>query len=136
MVEQIDANAVLSNFSTKIKDLEERQTLLKEKSLLLGQSFLKQEEDMTKDMSEVKDEVKELRLDIERLKEGVQHLSQESENFSRREELRRVEKYMKIWEPLKFVKVDEVKKLINEALENFEEKSNPSEKPHNKNYIN
>jgi len=107
---------ILTDLNTKIKDLDEKNSLLNEKTLLLGQSFLKQEDHLMKEMSMLKDELRGLRNDFDRLKEGVNHIIHESENFARKEELKLVEKYMKIWEPLKFVKEDEVRRMISEAM--------------------
>lgn len=136
MVEQqVDAARILSSFGTKIKSLEERQESLREKTLLLGQSFLKQEETLREEISMLKDEIKELRSDLERVKERTESIIQEIGNFARKEELKLVEKYMKIWEPLKFVKESEVKKMIAEALEKDHAKHEKSDKQ-NKNYIN
>ena len=136
MVEQqVDAARILSSFSTKIKGLEERQESLKEKTLLLGQSFLKQEETLREDVSMLKEEISELRSDLERVKERTENILQEMGNFARKEELKLVEKYMKIWEPLKFVKENEVKKMIAEALEKEHAKHERSDKQ-DKNYIN
>ncbi|MFC1685789.1 hypothetical protein ACFLZZ_02070 [Nanoarchaeota archaeon] len=132
MVEQLDPTAFLTGLATKVKNIEEKQNMLKEKSLLLGQSFLKQEETLREDVASLKDEIKEMSLDIERIKDNVENIIQETENFSRREELKVIEKSMKIWDPLKFVREDEVKKMIDEALEKAQ---NPPKK-HGKSYIN
>jgi len=114
--DNMDATSVLTEFSTRIRDLEDRHNMLKEKALLLGQSFLKQEEELRKDLAMMRDEMKEMRLDMDRAKEAITHIIQESENFARREELRSLDKYIKIWEPLKFVKAQEVQRMIDEAL--------------------
>ena len=108
--------ALLTDFSTKIKDLEERHNLLKEKVMLISQSFLKEEDRISKEFAIMKSDLRDIRLDMERLKEGIQHIIAESADFAREEELATVEKYMKIWEPLKFVKEEEVKRMIDEAL--------------------
>jgi hypothetical protein len=120
MAEDETANsiaALLTDFSTKINDLEERHNLLKEKVLLLGQSFLKDGDRVNKEMSLMKSDIRDLKLDLERVKDGVQHILEETADFARKEELGVLEKYMKVWEPLKFVKEEDVKKMISEALE-------------------
>lgn len=114
-----DENAgmdILTDMNTRLKDLDEKHSLLKEKTLLLGQSFLKQEENITKELAIMKDEMKEMRAEMERMKEGIQHIIHESANFARKEELRLLDKYMKLWEPLKFVKQEEVRKMIDESM--------------------
>jgi len=50
-------------------------------------------------------------------------LLKETSYFARKEELTVLQRYMKIWEPLKFVKEDEVRRIIQEELEN-KKKSN------------
>ena len=114
--EGMDLNSILLDFNTRIKDFEERHTLLKERVLLLGQSFLKQGEEIRKELEVLKSEIKEMRLENERSKEMIDHIVQESDNFAKKEDIRAIEKYMKIWEPLKFVRADQIEELVEEAL--------------------
>ena len=111
-----EISALLNEFNTKIRDIEERHDMLKERLLLLSQSFLRHEERITKEFALMRDEFKESRLDLDRMKENLQSVIRDSAEFARRDELMVLEKYMKIWEPLKFVKEDDVKKMINEKL--------------------
>ena len=111
-----EISALLAEFNTKIKDIEERHDMLKERLLLLSQSFLKTEERAGKELAILREEFKEMRLDLDRIKENVQQIIRDSSEFARRDELKILERYMKIWEPLKFVKEDDVKKMINEKL--------------------
>ena len=108
--------ALLTDFSTKIKDLEERHNMLKEKVMLISQSFLKEGDRISKEFALIKSDLRDVKMDMERMKEGVQHIIAESSDFARKEELSTLEKYMKIWEPLKFVKEEDVKRMIDEAL--------------------
>jgi len=122
---ELEVNAIaalLSDFTTKIKDLEERHTLLKEKVLLLSQTFLKQQDRFNKEIGMIKDEVRESKIELDRVKEGLQHIIRESTDFVRREELKTFERYVKIFEPLKFVRVEEVKEIVARALEEREKK--------------
>ena len=119
MAEQQTSNEaldVLTDINTKLQDLDEKNSMLKERMLLLGQSFLKQEDSLTKEVSSLKEEIADLKDEIARMKEAINHIVHESEDFARKDELRVLDRYMKIWEPLKFVKEDDVKKMIQEAL--------------------
>ncbi|OIO40683.1 hypothetical protein CO154_00775 [Candidatus Pacearchaeota archaeon CG_4_9_14_3_um_filter_31_7] len=116
-------SALLVDFNAKISDLEEKNNLLKERVLLLGKTLLKQEQRINVDIETVKEDVRNINNTIERIKEGLQHLLKETSYFARKEELTVLQRYMKIWEPLKFVKEDEVRRIIQEELEN-KKKSN------------
>jgi archaellum component FlaC len=111
-----EISAVFAEFSTKMKSLEERHEMLKERVLLISQSFLRTEERTSKELALMREEFREARMDLDRIKENVQTVIRDSADFARREELGVLEKYMKLWEPLQFMKENDVKKMINEKL--------------------
>lgn len=110
-------SAMFSEFSTKIADIEGKYEMLRERMLLSNESFLKTRDNVNKEVRILKDEIREIKDEIEKIKETIQHLLTETDNYARKEELRILERYIKIWEPLKFVKVDEVQKMIDDSLE-------------------
>ena len=57
---------LLSEFNTKLRDIEEKQRLLKERVLLIGQNLVE-----SKDSTER--ELTTLKLDVEELKENVEN---------------------------------------------------------------
>jgi len=115
-----EISGMLSEFNTKIVDLEGRYELLKERMLVSNESFIKTRDNLSKDIRVIKDDIREIRSDIDRIKEMVQHVIGDTAGFARKEELRILERYMKLWEPLKFVKAEEVKRMIDDALENLQ----------------
>jgi len=116
MPEEETISVLLADISTKLKDLDEKNTMLKERLSLLDQTFIKQEERATREFAFIKEELSNIRLETERLKEAVQHIISESAGFARKEELRLIERYGKMFEPVKFVKPEEVKEMIKEEL--------------------
>ena len=111
---------LLSDFNTKIVDIEGRYELLKERMLVSNESFIKTRDNLNKDIRIIKDDIREIKNEIDKIKEMVQHVIGETAGFARKEELRILERYMKLWEPLKFVKAEEVKRMIDEAIENLQ----------------
>lgn len=111
--------ALLSEFNTKISDLESRHEMLRERTFSLGNSFIKVRDDLKREINLIKDDIRGIKDEIEKLQEFVRHILSETDNFARKEELQIFEKYMKLWEPLKFVRTEEVKGLIDEAIKNI-----------------
>ena len=117
MAEEIgEVSALLGEFNTKISDIEQRHDMLKERILLLSQSFLRTEERVSKEFAMLREQFNELRLDMDRTRENLSQIIRDSADFARRDELLVMEKYMKLWEPLKFMKEDDVKKMINDKI--------------------
>jgi hypothetical protein len=111
--------ALLSEFNTKISDLESRHEMLRERVFSLGNSFIKIKDDLKREINLIKDDTRSIKEAIEKIQEDLRHVMVETGNFARKEELQIVEKYMRLWEPLKFARTDEVKEMIEEAIENL-----------------
>lgn len=122
MEEEFEGSNFLNDLNLKISTIEEKNKFLKERMLVLSNSFLKQEKRANQEILLIKEDIRELEEQIEKIKEAVQHLIRESEYFARKEELKVLERYMKIWEPLKFVKKEEVEEMINNKIKSRSKK--------------
>jgi len=119
MADPYDVNAIsalLAEFSTRLNDIEEQERLIKERVSMLSRTLLKQEERLNKEISLIKEDIKLLSENIEKMKDAIQHIIDESSEFARHEELKVLEKYMKLWEPLKYARIEDVEEMINKAL--------------------
>jgi len=116
MPEEETVSMLVADISTKLKDIDEKNNMLKERLLLLNQTFLRQEDRKTKELLFIKEEINNLRLEIEKLKEGVQHIISESEGFARKEELKLIEKYAKMFEPVRYVRPEDVRDIVKDEL--------------------
>lgn len=111
--------ALLSEFNTKISDLESRHEMLRERVFSLGNSFIKIRDDLKREVNMVKDDIRGIKDVIEKIQGDLRHILSETGNFARKEELQIYEKYMRLWEPLKFARIEEVKAMIDEAIQNL-----------------
>ncbi len=92
--------ALLSDFNTKLRDIEERQRLIKDRVLLIGENLVDGREEVVKEISELKVRTENLEGEIERIKETLTSLIEESQNFARKSELEILQRQFKMFEPL------------------------------------
>jgi predicted component of viral defense system (DUF524 family) len=111
-------SGMLSEFSTRISDIEERQNIIVEKLGVLGQTLLNSTQRLSKEMAMLNEDISYIKLEIDKLKSSTQILSEQSAEYARKQELLTIEKYMKSWEPMKLATIEDVKKMINDALKN------------------
>ena len=116
MAEANQIAALLSDFASRVKALEERYNILRERVLVLTSTHVDQERSLREDLMLLESDAKNVRDTIEDIKEKTDHIVSELANFVRREELRSVEKYIKLWEPLKYVTKEEVKSIVEKEL--------------------
>ena len=100
----------LSDFSTKIRDLEEKQRLLKDRLLLIGQNLIETKEKTGKDILEIKKDLEIIKGTTERLVSFLETASAEFSKFARKEDLEILSKQAKMFQPLEFVRKKDLKK--------------------------
>lgn len=114
------------DINTKLTDIEEKHNLLRDRVLMADEGFLKTLDLIKKEISIIKDNIRDLKKNLESMKETEQGIIDDLNNFARKEELHILERYMKLWEPLKFVKADEVKKIVKEEMKKDKEERKES----------
>lgn len=71
----------------RLRDLEEKNRLLRDRVLLLGQSVVEEREKGFKEIQEMKGKVIKLKEDVDRLKELMQRVAEQISQTARKEEL-------------------------------------------------
>ncbi|MFH1787222.1 MAG: hypothetical protein ABH811_00295 [archaeon] len=87
--------------NTKLRDLEEKQRILKDRTLLIGQNLIETKEQNIQKILEIKKEMEILKQDIERIKSFLEIIASEFSNFARKEDLEILSRQAKMFQPLK-----------------------------------
>lgn len=101
------------NKGFNIRDLEERQRILKDRLTLIGQNLVDIKEKTEKEILDLKKELESLKQNLERIKSFIETISSEFSNFARKEDLEILIKQAKMFQPLEFVRKEELEKLKN-----------------------
>lgn len=101
---QADQEYYETNTASKVKDIEEKQNLLKDRVLLIGQNLIDTKEDDGKKIAELKRDVETLKDDVERMKTFLETISNELSKFAKKEDLEILSKQAKMFQPLNLIK--------------------------------
>ena len=107
----VQSGQYFSDFSTKLRDLEEKQRMLKDRLLLIGQNLVETKEKTGKDILEMKKDLEIIKATMERLVTFLETASAEFSKFARKEDLEILSKQAKMFQPLEFVMKKDLKKL-------------------------
>ncbi|MFA5992391.1 MAG: hypothetical protein WC796_01650 [Candidatus Pacearchaeota archaeon] len=129
--EELSQDSVSYEIGLRIRDLEENQRLTKERVLLLGQNLIDFQEKNSSDIIEIKKTIDELKTDVRRIKDLIQLFSDEIAKSARKEELAILSRQLKMFEPLKFARIEDVEKIVDEKL-NKHHQHNKSEENESK----
>ncbi len=88
-----------SDVNNKLRDLEEKQNLLKERILLIGQNLIEDRESTSTDIQELKKIVLNLKEETLRIKELIKSISGQISEFARKEELMILQRQFDMFKP-------------------------------------
>jgi phage host-nuclease inhibitor protein Gam len=85
---------------TQVKDIEERQRVLKDRTLLLGQNLIEIKEKQNIEIQEIKKDIETLKQITERVKSFLETLSSEIPKFAKKQDVEILAKQAKMFQPL------------------------------------
>ena len=97
----------LSEANTRIRDLEEKQRILKDRTLLIGENLVDIKERLTEEIIEIKKEIETMKQQLERLRSFLESASEEFSKFARKEDLEILSKQARMFKPLEFIKQED-----------------------------
>ncbi len=89
-----------SEVGAKIRDLEEKQRILKDRLLLIGENLVDMKDTTNKKMLELKKDVESMKQTIERLSSFLETISGEFSRFAKKDDLEILIKQAKMFQPL------------------------------------
>ena len=96
-----ESPSYFGDVSVRIKDLEERQRILKDRLLLIGENLIEIKEETEKKILSIKKDIELLKQNTERLISFIETASKEFSKFARKDDLNILSKQIKIFGPLK-----------------------------------
>lgn len=110
--EQVDyIGQALGETNIRIRDLEERQRILKDRLLLIGQNLIETKEKTNQSVLEIKKDIEIIKQSIERMTSFLETASSEFSKFARKEDLEILSKQARMFQPLKFAGKENLKTL-------------------------
>ena len=83
----------------KLRDLEEKQRILKDRLLLIGQNLLEIKEKSNQDSLGIKKNIEKIKQEMERMINFLETASSEFSKFARKEDLEILSKQAKMFQP-------------------------------------
>jgi len=111
-VQQTNYDQIIFELVNRIRVLESKQNLFSEKLLIMNQNMIEEYKKVMGEIKKVNTGIKGVQDDLDNVKNIVRHLSEEASKFAIKSDVKILEKYIKLWDPLKFVTEDEVKEII------------------------
>ncbi len=110
MAEQTDYSNPTGDLNAKMRDIEDKQRIMKDRLLLIGQNLVEIKDNTNKKILELKRDAEIMKQNIERLSSFLETVSSEFSKFARKEDLEILTKQAKMFQPLEFVRKEDLGK--------------------------
>ncbi len=117
---QVDMDQVIGELVNRVRILESKQSLFAEKLLIMNENMLEEYKKMMEEVKKTAAQINVVRDDMSNMQNILRHLTQEASGFAKQDDLKVLEKYINVWNPLNFVTEKDVLRLMGKEVKNAE----------------
>ena len=117
-----DVNEDMNALSRRLRMMEEGFANLRRFLQITEENILAKNRHYSAEIKTVASDIMEIRKEIAELRDKLGLVIRELQTVARREEVKVLEKYINLWNPIRFVTHNEVESIINEVLEKKDKK--------------
>jgi superfamily II helicase len=110
----------LNQISRRLRVLEERYNNIQRKIQVTDQNMLSSRKRFNTEIKTTMSEVSEIKVDVKSIKDNLILVIKELKNCAKKEEVRVLDKYLSLWQPVKFVTHSQVERIVKDILDEKE----------------
>ncbi|MBI2548280.1 hypothetical protein HYW21_02935 [Candidatus Woesearchaeota archaeon] len=107
----------LNNLSRRVRIQEERDLNLRKKIQVIEQNMLSSQKKASTEIKILQDDLKTVKRELLDVKDKVKLLILELRESAKKEDVKVLERYINLWEPVNFVTQQEVVKMVQDIVE-------------------
>ncbi len=112
MEEESDNEEYYSEINWKLRDLEDKENLVRDRVLLIGKNLVDIREKTKDEINDLKRQVESLDKEVKKVKEVMENVMEYLGEFARKEEVEMIARKMDMFSPLEFARIEDVKKML------------------------
>ena len=101
----------------RVRTLEGRYNMLRDRVLIINNNMIEEYKKLVSEMTKMNEDLRAAKSENFKMRETMKHLIKEFDLFARKEDVKYLEKYINLWNPVKCVTEADVKKIIEEEKE-------------------
>ena len=111
-----DVNEDMNTLSRRLRLLEEGFANLRRFFQITEENIIAKNKHYSAEIKTISSDIMEIRKEMQELRDKLGLVIRELQTVARREEVKVLEKYINLWNPIRFVTHNEVESIINEVL--------------------
>ena len=105
-----------TDIAVKIRDMEDKQSLIKDRVLLIGENLVYEKEETNQEILTIKAQLSLMVEEIKKLKMTIQRVIEESESLVRKNEFEILKRQFQMFQPLDLARIEDVQAIVKREL--------------------
>lgn len=111
-----ESTKVLTDVATNLKILEDRYINLRKKTQLTDQILIDSQREFSKEKRILNEEIMDIKTSIQEIREELETMRKELSETVKLKDYQVLDKYLDLWEPVRFMTRKEAEEIIKEEL--------------------
>lgn len=107
----------INEIARAVKLMEDKYSNLRRKVQISDENYLSQQKKVSDEIRVMQSDVLEIKRAVEDIREKMRLIVKELRSTAKEEDVKVVQKYLDLWEPVQFVTRPEARKMIDRAVE-------------------
>lgn len=107
----------LLEMTRRSRVLEGRYANLERRAQVVEENMIEHNRKLLSGIRALNKELVDARKEIAELREKMEYIAVELQDFARKEEVQVMKKYLDYWDPMNFVTIKQVEKIVNEIID-------------------
>ena len=107
---------ITRDLTRRLRVLEEQNTSLRKNLRVFEQNNIKVEKDLDREIAVVTSEIQELKSHLSAIKDELRIIVSELKETAKKEDFEVLDKYVKLWEPIKFCTQKDVENIVRRMI--------------------
>jgi len=107
----------INDISRRLRILEERYVNLRRKTQVTDQNMISSNRQEFDEIRAVNAEISELRREVHEMKDKIQIFIKELQMCANKEDVKIVERFINLWEPINFVTQNEAERIVKNVID-------------------
>ena len=107
----------INDISRRLRVAEENYSGLRRKTQLSDQNILKTNKNTNTEIKAINSDIREMRRDIKDINDKISQIAKEMKLFAKKSDVLVIQRYVKLFDPMRFVTPNQVEQIIKEKLE-------------------
>jgi hypothetical protein len=116
MSQEYQETNIVMDIGARIRVLENKYRTMNENLLIINQNMIEEYKKTIAEMKAIDSEMKIVKQDVLNTKDAIKKMVKEMEIFARKDELKVLEKYINLWNPVEFITQEDFDKQIEEKI--------------------